>query len=597
MPTLVAVAVLCRCVGHACLTLGSRLSLTDSDLSYRIFSWQFVSFHFPARLFVGTMYICNLLIVAFTWTNLNCKCFLDVYVPRVQLHHGSDVFQLFVPFFFSSFFFFFPIEGMKGHPDRTKVVLRHLPPSITEGMLADQIDTAFAGRYNWFSFRPGKTSLKHQVYSRAYINFKRPEDVIEFAEFFEGHVFVNEKGTHFKTIVEYAPSQRLPKQTSKKDGREGTIMKDPEYLEFLEFIAKPVENLPSAEIQLERREAERSGIAKEAPIVTPLMDYVRQKRASKGGSRRSIANEKMSGRGGGSSAGSSSSASSKRNSEKRKSSTAMYIQRDASRSSSGKDKSMYILSSKRDDPQLSDKANLSAVTSGAGQPEDDNGTIGFGIAGAGKKKILLLKGKEREISHVSGGVSQEQCQLKDVMGSTTDKQKQRHEGGRIIRTILLNKDARQNQLGVPSETQTQTMQLGKERRPPRGPSTQAVPKDTNGAPDEKVHGNGLSGFGSEKLERRARNKDRPDRGVWAPLRRLDGSHASDSTISATSAHSTLDSSEGFRKSVGRRGSSQGGKDNDGSPLTSEQKSSKRGSASGYSSHEKQVWVQKSSSGS
>lgn len=34
---------------------------------------------------------------------------------------------------------------------------------------------------------------------------------------------------------------------------------DPEYLEFLEFLAKPAENLPSAEIQLERREAERSG--------------------------------------------------------------------------------------------------------------------------------------------------------------------------------------------------------------------------------------------------------------------------------------------------------------------------------------------------
>lgn len=34
---------------------------------------------------------------------------------------------------------------------------------------------------------------------------------------------------------------------------------DPEYLEFLEVIAKPIENLPSAEIQLERREAERAG--------------------------------------------------------------------------------------------------------------------------------------------------------------------------------------------------------------------------------------------------------------------------------------------------------------------------------------------------
>jgi len=31
-------------------------------------------------------------------------------------------------------------------------------------------------------------------YSRAYIDFKRPDDVILFAEFFNGHVFVNEKG-------------------------------------------------------------------------------------------------------------------------------------------------------------------------------------------------------------------------------------------------------------------------------------------------------------------------------------------------------------------------------------------------------------------
>lgn len=34
---------------------------------------------------------------------------------------------------------------------------------------------------------------------------------------------------------------------------------DPEYLEFLQFISKPVERLPSAEIQLESKEAERAG--------------------------------------------------------------------------------------------------------------------------------------------------------------------------------------------------------------------------------------------------------------------------------------------------------------------------------------------------
>lgn len=35
---------------------------------------------------------------------------------------------------------------------------------------------------------------------------------------------------------------------------------DPDYLEFLKVIAKPAEHLPSAEIQLERKEAEQAGL-------------------------------------------------------------------------------------------------------------------------------------------------------------------------------------------------------------------------------------------------------------------------------------------------------------------------------------------------
>ena len=34
---------------------------------------------------------------------------------------------------------------------------------------------------------------------------------------------------------------------------------DPKYLEFLEMLSKPTENLPNTEIQLERKEAERAG--------------------------------------------------------------------------------------------------------------------------------------------------------------------------------------------------------------------------------------------------------------------------------------------------------------------------------------------------
>ncbi|CAL5401750.1 unnamed protein product [Camellia sinensis] len=510
---------------------------------------------------------------------------------------------------------------MKGPLDRTKVVVRHLPPTVSQSMLMEQIDSRFAGRYNWVSFQPGKTSQKRQSYSRAYVDFKRPEDVVDFAEFFDGHVFVNEKGTQFKTIVEYAPSQRVPKQWSKKDGREGTILKDPEYLEFLDFIAKPVENLPSAEIQLERREAERSGAAKDAPVVTPLMDFVRQKRAAKGGTRlRPLPNGKLLRKSAGASSGSSSSASSRRGSEKRRISTATYVLRDTAKNTSGKDKSTYILVPKRDDQQLSDKSAALAGASGTEVSEDESGISGS--MGTGKKKILLLKGKEREIPHVSGGMSLQS--VKNSLGSSAPKQNQRREtSGRMIRSILLNKDARQIQSSsaVHSEQKILASNLDKDKRPPRPQNVQLFSKDTNGELEDKVVGNDLHGLSGEKQEKRTRNKDRPDRGVWTPLRRSDGSHASDESLSSSTSQSTLlqpdfvevshgegkiDMSNvrsgevrtigigrsgypsldnGSHKHNGRRGLVHNVKDADASSIISEGKPLKRGGSSGYASHE------------
>ncbi|KAL7002039.1 hypothetical protein U1Q18_003188 [Sarracenia purpurea var. burkii] len=520
---------------------------------------------------------------------------------------------------------------MKGPSDRTKVVVRHLPPAISQSMLMEQIDGRFAGRYNWVSFRPGKISQKPQSYARAYIDFKRSEDVIEFAEYFDGHVFVNEKGTQYKTIVEYAPSQRVPKQWSKKDGREGTILKDLDYLDFLEFLAKPVENLPSAEIQLERREAERSGGAKETTIVTPLMDFVRQKRAAKGGTRRPLSNGKPTRKGAGASSGSPSSASLKRGSERRRISSTMYVLRDTSRSTSGKGKSTYMLVSKRDNPRLSDKSAAAAY--GTEVSEEETGVSES--MDSGKKKILLLKGKEREIPHVSGGTSLQQSAApsKNSIGSSALKQNQRREAsGRIIRSILVNKDARQIQSPsvVHLEQQIQGSNMEKDKRPPRPQNAQLSLKDANGAPEDKVIGHDLHGLSREKQEKRTRNKDRPDRGFWAPLRRSDGSHVSEDSLSSSTSQLQLDSAEGSHgevkidlsnarsgevkpvgsgrsfypsadngshKHIGRRVLAHNAKDADGSSIINEGKSMKRGGSSGHGSHEKQVWVQKSSAGS
>lgn len=138
---------------------------------------------------------------------------------------------------------------------------------------------------------------------------------------------------------------------------------------------------------------------------------------------------------------------------------------------------------------------------------------------------------------------QQNASVKNILSSPALKQNQRRENsGKIIRGILLNKDARQSQaFGLHSEQKISNLE--KDKRPPRPSHVQLVMKDINGVSDDKVVVNDLH---SEKQERRTRNKDRPDRGVWT-LRRSDGSYASDESLSSSASQlslSAVDSLEG-----------------------------------------------------
>ncbi|KAL1292479.1 hypothetical protein AAHE18_19G000100 [Arachis hypogaea] len=488
---------------------------------------------------------------------------------------------------------------VRSEREKTKVVIRHLPPSLTQSDLLHHIDNHFASRYNWFSFRPGNTSHKNQRHSRAYIDFKSPDDVFEFAEFFDGHVFVNERGAQHKAIVEYAPSQRVPRPTTKKDGREGTIYKDPDYLEFLKFIAKPPEHLPSAEIQLERKEAEQAGANKEGPIVTPLMEYVRQKRSVDIGAQGKLG-----------------SGNTKRGLEKKK-----YVQKDnvkdATRKES-KDKSAFTVVPRREDQSAA--SNIKGIS----ELETLHGIEGpiSGIpvtSDSGKKKILLLKGKQREIPITTEGViKQQSIQSGNSAGSTTAKQNQRREAsGRLIRSILLNSEARQSQPSTVTQHKIQILSSDNGKRPARSLESSKLNAegDSKRSLDEKFVKKDTHGLGSvgEKIEKRTRNKDRPDRGVWTPLRRSDVSHADNEQSPSSLIQPTLPESgmgeslasivgrsstsveNGPQRNFTRRGVSHIGKD-DVAVSLGDGKASKKGGG-GHGAHEKQVWVQKSSSGS
>ncbi|KAK2658904.1 hypothetical protein Ddye_005437 [Dipteronia dyeriana] len=512
---------------------------------------------------------------------------------------------------------------MKDPLQRTKVVIRHLPPPLSQSDFLALIHDRIVDRHNWFAFRPGKSSHKQQRHARAYLDFKRPEDVLEFAELLDGHVFVNDKGAQFKAIVEYAPSQRAPKPCSKKDSREGTIYKDPDYLEFLKLIAKPVEHLPSAEIQLERKEAELAGAAKEPPVVTPLMEYVRNKRAENA-TQGPLAIGKVGRRSRAASISKSGSSTTKRGSEKKK-----YILKDSAKNASRKDKSTFFAMLKKQDQPASSSVKEMSESDALAVRGVEGSVSGITLTSEpGKKKILLLKGKEREISHVPDASLQqgETSAVGNITTTGSPKQIQRHDtSGRLIRSILLSNDTRQSHslTAMQPQQKPQTSNLENGKQPPRSINIQPVLNghmskndsstfnddgDTKRAPDDRFVRKDVHGLGtvSEKQEKRTRNKDRPDRGVWTPLRRSDVSQATgESSLQSTQVLSNLTevNHDGTVPSSGRNSMENGSHKHSGRRVAahkddgiSEGKSSKRRGPTGSGAHEKQVWIQKSSSG-
>ncbi len=143
---------------------------------------------------------------------------------------------------------------------RNKVVVRKLPPGISQEEVQAAIDLVCQGKYDWFTFVPGKVrcvpiwhpglqmcrlhqgvvflviteecrvkcrslfpcSLKRIKHSRAYLNFLDASEVLRFKAQFAGHAFVNKKGAQYRCLVEYAPYQRIPREKAKEDPREGT---------------------------------------------------------------------------------------------------------------------------------------------------------------------------------------------------------------------------------------------------------------------------------------------------------------------------------------------------------------------------------------
>uniref|UniRef100_A0A8C4YHG0 UPF3A regulator of nonsense mediated mRNA decay n=1 Tax=Gopherus evgoodei TaxID=1825980 RepID=A0A8C4YHG0_9SAUR len=122
------------------------------------------------------------------------------------------------------------------------VVIRRLPPSLTKEQLEEQLHPLPA--HDYFEFCTADPSLYPHLYSRAYINFRNPDDILLFRDRFDGYVFIDNKGLEYPAVVEFAPFQKISKKKlKKKDAKAGSIEDDPEYRKFLESYCADEEKI------------------------------------------------------------------------------------------------------------------------------------------------------------------------------------------------------------------------------------------------------------------------------------------------------------------------------------------------------------------
>ncbi|XP_054740242.1 regulator of nonsense transcripts 3B [Anastrepha obliqua] len=157
---------------------------------------------------------------------------------------------------------------------QTKIVIRHLPPTMTEEEFLKQIDPL--PPHDFYYFAAADWSLGYDATCRAYITMKNYDDVFLFRDRFDGYVFVDSKGAEYPAIVEFAPFQGQVKNKSRRvDNKVNTIEQESHYQQFLTKLEEDREAAKGGECKLEFSLDRK----KEEKITsTPLLQYLANKK-------------------------------------------------------------------------------------------------------------------------------------------------------------------------------------------------------------------------------------------------------------------------------------------------------------------------------
>lgn len=162
---------------------------------------------------------------------------------------------------------------------QTKVVIRRLPPDLTEEKLLETLSDV--PPYRFFYFVGGDPSLGILSSSRAYFAFTDEASILPFRDKYDGLYLESEKGTNYRAVVEFAPYQGIPKRQKRKpDSRIATVEQDSDYQAFLD--ASEVKPKPPTMMELSAY-IDTVGANKVSKVQrTPLIDYLLETHSRRG---------------------------------------------------------------------------------------------------------------------------------------------------------------------------------------------------------------------------------------------------------------------------------------------------------------------------
>lgn len=176
----------------------------------------------------------------------------------------------------------------RAYSEGEKLVVRQLPPGMTEAEFVDILGLDWEvdkGRVDWFSYCPGKVAVdptKPSRPSRAYLHLMRKDDIMALSQAVRGATWEDAKSSFTSPsligppALEFSTYKKIPSNKRRTDPRQGTIDQDQEFMDFLEGLANPA---------LMRESIDDNDVDEAADdhkiTTTPLVEFLKEKRASK----------------------------------------------------------------------------------------------------------------------------------------------------------------------------------------------------------------------------------------------------------------------------------------------------------------------------